>query len=50
MPKVSAQIPEELYRRIDEEVKFGIFRNTSDAINTALKKHTQRKAGNTLDG
>ena len=44
MPKVSAQIPEELYKRIDEEVKFGIFRNTSDAINTALKKTYAKKS------
>ncbi len=38
MPKVSAQIPEEIYKRIDEEVRLGIFQNTSEAINAALKK------------
>jgi len=38
MPKVSAQISEEIYERIDEEVKLGIFRTASEAINAALKK------------
>lgn len=38
MPKVSAQISDEIYKRIDEEVKLGIFRNAADAVNAALKK------------
>jgi Arc/MetJ-type ribon-helix-helix transcriptional regulator len=44
MPRVSAQIPEEIYERIDEEVKLGIFRNASEAINAALKKTYAKKS------
>ena len=44
MPKVSTQIPAEIYERIDEEVKLGIFRNASEAINTALKKTYAKKS------
>ncbi len=44
MPKVSAQIPEDIYKRIDEEVRLGIFQNTSEAINAALKKTYAEKS------
>lgn len=38
MPKVSAQVPEEIFERIGEEVRLGIFRSVSEAVNAALKK------------
>jgi Arc/MetJ-type ribon-helix-helix transcriptional regulator len=38
MPKVMAQIPDDIYKSIDEEVKLGIFSSRSEAINAALKK------------
>ncbi|OQZ01971.1 MAG: hypothetical protein B6D35_01935 [Candidatus Brocadia sp. UTAMX2] len=38
MPKITAEVPEKIYRSIEEEVKLGIFSNASDAINSALKK------------
>jgi Arc/MetJ-type ribon-helix-helix transcriptional regulator len=44
MPRVSAQIPDEIYERIGEEVKLGIFQNTSEAINAALKKAYAEKS------
>ncbi len=44
MPKISAQISDKLYKRIDEEVKLGIFQNASEAINSALKKIYAQKS------
>ena len=44
MPKVSAQIPEDIYKRIDEEVRLGIFGNRSEAINAALRKTYAEKS------
>ena len=38
MPKVMTQIPDDIYKNIDEEVKLGIFASPSESINTALKK------------
>ncbi len=38
MPKVMAQIPDDIYKNINEEVKLGIFSSPSEAINAALKK------------
>ena len=38
MPKVVAQIPDDIYRNINEEVKLGIFDSTSEAVGAALKK------------
>ena len=38
MPKVMTQIPDDIYKNIDEEVKLGIFSSPSEAINAALKK------------
>jgi len=38
MPRVMAQIPDDIYKNIDEEVKLGIFSSPSEAINAALKK------------
>ncbi|MBI4825147.1 MAG: hypothetical protein HY807_01810 [Nitrospirae bacterium] len=38
MPKIVAQIPEDIYRNINEEVKLGIFSDASEAVSSALKK------------
>ncbi len=38
MPKVMTQIPDDIYKNIDEEVKLGIFSSPSEAINAALRK------------
>ena len=38
MPKVATNIPDDLYKKIEEEVNFGIFPNVSEAINAALRK------------
>ncbi|RJQ28531.1 hypothetical protein C4565_03535 [Candidatus Parcubacteria bacterium] len=38
MPKITAEVPEKIYKNIAEEVKLGIFSNASEAINSALKK------------
>jgi Arc/MetJ-type ribon-helix-helix transcriptional regulator len=44
MPKVIAQIPDDIYKNIDEEVKLGIFSSASEAINAALRKAYARKS------
>ncbi len=44
MPKISADIPGDLYKRINEEVDLGIFRNTTEAINAALRKTYAQKS------
>ncbi len=38
MPKIVAQIPDDIYRNINEEIKLGIFSDTSEAVFSALKK------------
>jgi Arc/MetJ-type ribon-helix-helix transcriptional regulator len=38
MPKITAQIPEDIYRNINEEIKLGIFADVSEAVVSALKK------------
>ena len=38
MPKITAQIPEDIYRNINEELKLGIFSDASEAVVSALKK------------
>lgn len=38
MPKVVAQIPDDIYKNINEEVKIGIFGSTSEAVSAALRK------------
>jgi len=44
MPKVAANIPNDLYKKIDEEVKLGMFSDFSEAITTALKKIYAKKS------
>ncbi len=44
MPKITAQIPEAIYRNINEEIKLGIFSNESEAVVLALKKVYARKS------
>jgi len=38
MPKITTQVPEDIYRNINEEIKLGIFSDTSEAVVSALKK------------
>jgi Arc/MetJ-type ribon-helix-helix transcriptional regulator len=44
MPKITAQIPEDIYMNITEEVKLGIFSDPSQAVASALKKVYARKS------
>jgi Arc/MetJ-type ribon-helix-helix transcriptional regulator len=44
MPKIVAQIPEDIYRNINEEIKLGVFSDTSEAVVSALKKAYARKS------
>jgi Arc/MetJ-type ribon-helix-helix transcriptional regulator len=38
MRKIEARIPDEIYKNINEEIKLGIFSDTSEAVVSALKK------------
>jgi len=44
MPKIVAQIPDEIYKNINDEVRLGIFSDTSEAVISALKKAYARKS------
>ena len=44
MPKVATNIPNDLYKKIEEEVKLGMFSDFSEAINAALKKAYAKKS------
>lgn len=44
MPKITAQIPDEIYRNINEEIKLGVFSDASEAVVSALKKAYARKS------
>lgn len=44
MPKIVIQIPEDIYRSINEEVNLGIFPNISEAVSSALRKTHARKS------
>lgn len=44
MPKVVAQVPENIYKNINEEVKLGIFSDVSEAVISALKKAYAQKS------
>ena len=38
MRKIEARIPDDIYKNINEEIKLGIFFDTSEAVVSALKK------------
>lgn len=38
MPKVAADIPDDLYKKIEEDVKVGRFQDVSEIINILLRK------------
>jgi Arc/MetJ-type ribon-helix-helix transcriptional regulator len=38
MSKIVAHIPDEIYKKINEEINLGIFSDTSEAVVSALKK------------
>ena len=44
MPRIVAQIPDDIYKNINEEIKLGIFSDTSEAVVSALKKAYARKS------
>ena len=44
MPKITAEVTEQICKNIEEEVELGIFSNASEAINSALKKTYARKS------
>jgi len=44
MPKIVAQIPDEIYKNINEEIRLGIFSDQSEAVVSALKKAYARKS------
>lgn len=44
MPRIVAQIPEDIYKNITEEVKLGIFSSTSEAVSSTLKKSYAKKS------
>jgi Arc/MetJ-type ribon-helix-helix transcriptional regulator len=44
MPKIVAQIPDDIYRNINEEIRLGIFSDTSEAVVAALKKAYAHKS------
>lgn len=44
MPKIIAQVSEDVLKNINEEIKLGIFSDASEAVNSALKKVYARKS------
>jgi len=44
MPKITAQIPDDIYQNINEEIKIGVFSDVSEAVVSALKKAYARKS------
>lgn len=44
MPKIVTEVPEKIYRNINEEVKLGIFSDASEAVISALKKAYAQKS------
>ena len=44
MPKIVAQVPEDVYRNINEEIKLGVFSDASEAVVLALKKAYAKKS------
>lgn len=44
MPKVSTDIPDDLYSKLEEEVQLGMFKDISSAINAALRKAYAKKS------
>ena len=44
MHKIVAQVPDNIYKNIDEEVKLGVFANASEAVIYALKKAYAHKS------
>ncbi len=44
MPKITAQIPQDIYQNIKEEIKLGVFSDASEAVVSALRKAYARKS------
>ena len=48
MPRITAEIPKDIYMNINEEVKLGIFSDPSEAVVSAVKRAYARKSGTFL--
>lgn len=44
MPKIIAQVPDNIFKNINEEIKLGVFQNASEAVTQALKKAYAQKS------
>jgi Arc/MetJ-type ribon-helix-helix transcriptional regulator len=44
VPKIVVQIPKDIYRNINEDIRIGVFADTSEAVVSALKKTYARKS------
>ncbi|MGA1795882.1 MAG: hypothetical protein ACMUIL_08470 [bacterium] len=44
MRTITTQVPDDIYRNINEEIELGIFSDTSEAVVAALKKVYARKS------
>ena len=44
MPKITAEVSDDVYKNIAEEIKLGIFSDASEAVNSALRKAFARKS------
>jgi len=44
MPKVTAQISDDDFKKLEEEVNLGIFQNVSEAISSAVRKMYAKKS------
>ena len=44
MPKIVAEIPEDTYKSIKDDIRLGIFSDTSEAISSAIRKSYAKKS------
>lgn len=44
MPRVTAQISDDTYKKLEEDVKLGIFRSISEAISAVVNKGYAKKS------
>lgn len=44
MSKVTAELSNDTYKKLEEDIKLGIFKNVSDAINSVVRKTYAQKS------
>jgi len=44
MPKIVAEIPEDTYKSIKDDIRLGIFSDTSEAVSSAIRKSYAKKS------